>query len=89
MQVYADQGSLLGSQEEAADLASRLTAAEHREAVLKAALSDEQASHQSDARLSAAKDAKASADLQAAAEKVTASPAARQAALLSYTQYQV
>lgn len=73
MQVYADQGSLLGSQEEAADLASRLTAAEQREAVLKAALSDEQASHQSEARLAAARDVKASADLQAAAEKVIVS----------------
>ena len=71
LQVYADQGSLLGSQQEAADLASRLTAAERREAVLKAALSDEQTSHQSDARLAAARDAKASADLQAATEKVT------------------
>lgn len=70
LQVYADQGSLLGSQEEASDLASRLTAAEQREAVLKAALSDEQASHQSDARLAAARDTKASADSQAAAEKV-------------------
>lgn len=70
LQVYAAQGSLLESQEEAADLASRLTAAEHREAVLKAALSDEQASHQSDARLAAARDAQAAADLQAAADKV-------------------
>ena len=70
LQVYTDQGSLLGSQEEAADLASRLTATENREAVLKAALSDEQTSHQRDARLAAARDAKASADLQAAAEKV-------------------
>ena len=71
LQVYADQGSLLGSQEEAADLASRLTDAERREAVLKAALSDEQASHQSDARLAAARDSKASADLQAIVEKVS------------------
>ena len=70
LQVYADQGSLLGRQEEAADLASRLTAAEHREAGLKAALSAEQASHQGDARLASARDAKASADLQAATEKV-------------------
>lgn len=74
LQVYADQGSLLGSQEEAADLASRLTAAEHREAVLKASLSNEQAAHQSDARLAAAQDAKASADLQAAADKVKSCP---------------
>ena len=71
LQVYADQGSLLGSQEEAADLASRLTDAERREAVLKAALSDEQASHQSDAELAAARDSKASADLQAIVEKVS------------------
>lgn len=70
LQVYAEQGSLLGSQQEAADLASRLTAAEHREAVLKAALANEQASHQSDARLALARDAKAAADLQAAADKV-------------------
>ena len=71
LQVYADQGSLLGSQEEAADLASRLTNAERREASLKAALLDEQTSHQSDASLAAARDAKASADLQAAAERVS------------------
>lgn len=70
MQVYADQGTLLGSQEEAADLASKLTAAEQREAALKAALADEQAARQSDAQLAAGKDAKASADLQAASEKV-------------------
>lgn len=70
LQVYADQGSLLGSQEEAADLASRLTAAEQREAVLKAALADEQASHQSDAKLASARDAQAAADLQAATDKV-------------------
>ena len=71
LQVYADQGSLLGSQEEAADLASRLTDAERREAVLKVALSDEQASHQSDARIAAVRDSKASADLQASVEKVS------------------
>ena len=70
LQVYTDQGSLLGSQEEASDLASRLTAAENREAVLKVALSDEQTSHQRDASLAAARDAKASVDVQAAAEKV-------------------
>ena len=72
MQVYADQGSLMGSQEEAADLAARLTAAEQREAALQAALSDEQAARQSGAKLAAAKDATASADLPAAAEKVSA-----------------
>lgn len=77
MQVYADQGILLGSQEEAADLALKLTAAEHREVALKAALADEQAARQSDARLAAAKDAKASADLRAAAEKVQLSSPAR------------
>ena len=72
MQVYADQGSLLGSQEEAADLASRLTAVEQREAALKAALSDEQAARKSEAQLAAAKEEKASANLQAGVEKVRA-----------------
>lgn len=70
MQVYADHGSLLGSQEEAADLASRLTAAESREAVLKATLADEQASRRNEAELASARATKATADLQASADKV-------------------
>ena len=71
MQVYTDQGSLIGSQEAAADLASKLTAAESREAALKAALTEEQAGRESEAALAASKDAKMSADMQAAADKVT------------------
>ena len=72
LQVYADQGSLLGSQEAAADLAQRLTAAEGREDALKAALSSEQLSHQAEVKEAAARDAHAAADAKAAEEQVTA-----------------
>lgn len=61
MQVYADQGSLLGTQEEAADLAQRLAAAEEREAAVKAALSAEQASRQAENQQAAVRDVEAAA----------------------------
>ena len=70
MQVYADQGSLIGCQQEAAGLASRLAAAESRQDALKAALADEQASRQNEAKLAATRNAAAVAEKQMAADKV-------------------
>ena len=72
MQVYADQGSLLGSQDAAADLARKLTAAEAREAALKVALSNEQLSRQAEAKQAAARDAKAALHASEAEQKVSA-----------------
>lgn len=61
IKAFADQGSLLGSQQESADLASRLAAAESREAALKVALANEQHSRQTEAAQAAERDAKAAA----------------------------
>jgi len=72
LQVYADQGSLLGSQEAAADLACQLTAAEAREANLKSALTNEQLSGQAEAKQAAARAGQALLDAKEAEEKVTA-----------------
>ena len=72
LQVYADQGSLLGSQEAAADLARQLAAAEAREANLKSALTNEQLSGQAEAKQAAARAGQALLDAKEAEEKVTA-----------------
>lgn len=72
LQVYADQGSLLGSQEATADLARQLTAAEAREANLKSALANEQLSRQAEAKQAAARADEAVSDAKEAEEKVSA-----------------
>lgn len=66
MKVFADQGSLLGSQHKSAELASKLAATEGREAALKLALSNEQHSRQAEAAQAAERDAVA----RAAAEEL-------------------
>ena len=70
MQVYSDSGSLLGSQEEAADLAHQLAAAEGREAALKAALLSEQTGRQSEAKQAAVRHAEAADAAKQALNKV-------------------
>ena len=72
LQVYADQGSLLGSQEAAADLARQLTAAEAREANVKSALANEHLSRQAEATQAAARADQALSDAKEAEEKVSA-----------------
>ena len=59
MRVFADQGSLLGSQQASAELASQLAAATSREAALKTALANEQRSRQDEAAQAADRAAKA------------------------------
>ena len=59
MKVFADQGSLLGSQHESAELAGKLAAAEQREAAVKLALGNEQHSRQAEAAQAADRDTKA------------------------------
>lgn len=66
VKVFADQGSLSGSQRESAELASKLAATESREAALKLALGNEQHSRQAEAAQAADRDAKA----RAAAEEL-------------------
>ena len=69
--MYADQGSLLGSQEAAADLARQLTVAEASEAHLKSALANEQLSRQAEARQAAARADQAVSDAKGVEEKVS------------------
>ena len=70
IRVYADQGSLQGSQEAAADLAGQLAAAQGREASLKLALASEQRSRQNEASETTERDAKAAAAAEAASKQV-------------------
>ena len=71
MQVYSDSGSLLGSQEEAADLAHQLAAAEGRETALKAALLSEQSGRQAEAKQAAVRHAEAADAAKQAQDQVT------------------
>ncbi len=72
MQVYADQGSLLGSQETAAGLTRQLAASQSREAALKLALSNEQSSRQNEAKQAEARNVQAASAAMEAQEKVIA-----------------
>lgn len=72
LHIYADQGSLQGSQEAAADLARQLAAAEAWEANLKSALANEQLSRQAEAKQAAARADQAVSDAKEAEEKVSA-----------------